>query len=303
MFIIKYKKIFFLIAVILVVGSIVVMAVRGFNVGVDFTGGSVLDVAYSAQRPSIAVLQTEVNTVSPDAQIQYSGTNDVLIRTAPINEDVKDNILAALGANGSAPTETSFDTIGPSVGHELRSQSIISIIIISLAIILFIAFAFRKVSKPISSWTYGLIAIVVLVHDVVLPAGFFALLHLQVDTLFVVGLLTILGISINDTIVVFDRIRENLHLHESKKTDESFAQIVGKSINQTFTRSIMTSVAVLITLAALFLFGPAATHTLAIAMFLGMFFGTYSSIFLAAPLLVVWNDYKTKRGAKELKKA
>ena len=261
-----------------------------------------LEVSYDTARPSMAVLNSEVKQIVPNAEIQYSGSNEVLIQTAPINEQVKSNILAALGSDGNHPTQLSFNTIGPSVGHELRSQAIISIIIISIAIILFIAFAFRKVAKPISSWTYGLIAIVVLVHDVVIPAGFFSLLHLQVDTLFVVGLLTILGISINDTIVVFDRIRENLHVRETSKSSETFAQTVGKSISQTFTRSIMTSVAVLIALAALYLFGPDATRTLSIAMFLGMFFGTYSSIFLAAPLLVVWNDFKT-RNVSSTKKA
>jgi preprotein translocase subunit SecF len=148
---------------------------------------------------------------------------------------------------------------------------------------------------------YGLIAIVVLVHDVVIPAGFFSFCGLQVDTLFVVGLLTILGVSINDTIVVFDRIRENLHTNETKHIKEDFAHVVGKSINQTFVRSIMTSVTVLIALGALYLFGPEATHTLSIAMFLGMFFGTYSSIFLASPLLVVWNDYKMKKAANSHK--
>jgi len=135
------------------------------------------------------------------------------------------------------------------------------------------------------------------VHDVVVPAGFFSLLGIQIDTLFVVGLLTILGISINDTIVVFDRIRENLKTNETHHVTEDFGHTVGKSIAQTFTRSIMTSVTVLIALAALYLFGPQTTRTLSTAMFLGMFFGTYSSIFLAAPLLVVWNNFKHKKAA------
>jgi preprotein translocase subunit SecF len=167
-------------------------------------------------------------------------------------------------------------------------------IIVSLATILFIAFAFRKVSKPVSSWVYGFVAISVLLHDVIIPAGFFAFMGMQVDTLFIVGLLTILGVSINDTIVVFDRIRENLHHNETKHVQEDFAHTVGKSIEQTFVRSVMTSVTTMIALGALYLFGPDATRNLAITMFLGMFFGTYSSIFIASPLLVVWNNYKNK---------
>lgn len=297
MFIIKYKKIFFALAVILVGGSIVTMIVKGFNVGVDFTGGSVLEVSYD-NRPSVDIIKGHVLPIYPDAQIQDVGTSDIMIRTAPIDEAGKDKIIAALSFDNSHATEKRFNTIGPSVGKELRSKAIISVIIVSLAIILFIAFAFRKVSRPISSWAYGLIAIVVLVHDVAVPAGFFSLFGFQVDTLFVVGLLTILGVSINDTIVVFDRIRENLSLNEAKHNKESFAETVGKSINQTFVRSVMTSVTVLIALAALYLFGPETTRTLAIAMFLGMFFGTYSSIFLASPLLVVWNNWKGKKSEK-----
>lgn len=293
MFIIKYKKIFFAIALILVGGSIAAMITRGFKIGVDFTGGSVLEVAYDV-RPSIDVIKDKVLTLRPDAQIQEVGTNDIRVRTETIDQPTKDTLLAALSTETNHATEKRFNTIGPSVGEELRNKAKWSITIVSLAIVLFIAFAFRKVSKPISSWAYGIIAIVVLVHDVVLPAGFFAFLGLQVDTLFVVGLLTILGVSINDTIVVFDRIRENLHFNETKHIKEDFAHTVGKSLNQTFVRSIMTSLTVLIALAALYLYGPEATHNLAITMFLGMFFGTYSSIFIASPLLVVWNNYKNK---------
>ncbi len=294
MFIIKYKKIFFALAFILVAGSIVAMAINGFKLGVDFTGGSVLEVSYD-KRPSTEVIKGHILPIRPDAQIQEVGTNDLMVRTEPVDQAGKDVILSALSFDDSHATEKRFNTIGPSVGKELRSKAILSVIIMSLVIILFIAFAFRKVSKPISSWAYGLIAIVVLVHDVVIPAGFFAILGLQVDTLFVVGLLTILGVSINDTIVVFDRIRENLHTNETKKIKEDFSYTVGKSINQTFVRSIMTSLTVLIALAALWVFGPEATRNLSIAMFLGMFFGTYSSIFLASPLLVVWNNWKNKK--------
>lgn len=296
MFIIKYKKLFFIIAVILVGGAIAVMAAKGFRMGVDFTGGSVLEVSYD-QRPSVEVIKGHLLPLRPDAQVQEIGANDLMVRTEPIDQVEKETILTALSFDDAHATEKRFNTIGPSVGKELRSKSILSVIIMSIVIILFIAFAFRKVSKPISSWTYGLIAIVVLVHDVVIPAGFFSLLGLQIDTLFVVGLLTILGVSINDTIVVFDRIRENLHVNETKKIKEDFGYVVGKSVRQTFVRSIMTSVTVLIALAALWVFGPESTRNLSIAMFLGMFFGTYSSIFLASPLLVVWNNFKNKQKA------
>lgn len=294
MFVIKFKKIFFAIAILLVVGSLAIMASRGFVWGVDFTGGSVLEVSY-ATRPDIGSIKKAVTTVSPEAQVQAIGSDGVMIRTGVIDQAQKEIILSAVSLEDSLAVEKRFNTIGPSVGSELRSKAIIAIIIVSLATILFIAFVFRKVSKPISSWVYGIIAIAVLVHDVLIPAAFFSFFGLQVDTLFIVGLLTILGVSINDTIVVFDRIRENLHINETKHIHESFADTVGKSIQQTMVRSVMTSVTVLIALAALYLYGPTATHNLAITMFLGMFFGTYSSVFIASPLLVVWNDYKNKK--------
>jgi preprotein translocase subunit SecF len=223
MFIIKYKKIFFALAIILVGGSIAAMIFKGFNVGVDFTGGSVLEVSYDV-RPSTELIKGHILPLRPDAQIQEAGTNDVMIRTEPIDQATKDTLLTALSFDNSHATEKRFNTIGPSVGKELRSKAILSVVIVSLAIILFIAFAFRKVTKPISSWVYGLIAIVVLVHDVAVPAGFFSFFGLQVDTLFVVGLLTILGVSINDTIVVFDRIRENLHTNETKTYQGGFCE-------------------------------------------------------------------------------
>lgn len=294
MFIIKYKKVFFAIAILLVGGSFAAMITKGFKVGVDFTGGSVLEVSYD-NRPSTELIKGHILPLHPGAQIQEVGANDIMVRTETIDQATKDTILKALSFDNSIATEKRFNTIGPSVGKELRTKAILLVIIVSLAIILFIAFVFRKVSKPISSWVYGVIAVTVLAHDVIIPAGFFALFGLQVDTLFVVGLLTILGVSINDTIVVFDRIRENLHFNETKHVKEDFAYTVGKSINQTLVRSVMTSVTVLIALAALYIFGPEATRNLSIVMFLGMFFGTYSSIFLASPLLVVWNNYKNSK--------
>lgn len=294
MFIIKYKKIFFAIAILLLGASITAMVTRGFVVGVDFTGGSVLEVAYQ-NRPDVEQVKPAVIAIEPTAQVQEVGQNNIKVRTETIDQQTKDKVMEALSPEGYSAREIRFNTIGPSVGQELATKAKWSIIIVSIAIVLFIAFTFRKVSKPISSWVYGLIAVAVLVHDVVIPAGYFAFTGMQVDTLFVVGLLTILGVSINDTIVVFDRIRENLHVNETKHISESFEQTVGKSVQQTFVRSLMTSVTVLIALAALYLYGPEATHSLAITMFLGMFFGTYSSIFLAAPLLVVWNDFKNKK--------
>jgi preprotein translocase subunit SecF len=198
--------------------------------------------------------------------------------------------------------EDQFNSVGPTIGAELLQKAWIAIALVIISIIIFIAFAFRGVSKPVESWKYGVVAIITLVHDILIPTGLFAVLgqthNAEVDSLFIVALLTILGISINDTIVVFDRIRENLRKNHDKSKHEEFDAVVSKSIKQTLTRSINTSVAVVIVLAALWLLGPASTHDFALTLIVGMVAGTYSSIFLAAPLLVVWNGF-SNRGKKK----
>jgi preprotein translocase subunit SecF len=186
--------------------------------------------------------------------------------------------------------EDQFTTVGPTLGAELLRKAWIALGLVMLCIILFIAFAFRHVSKPVASWKYGVVAIVTLLHDVLIPAGLFAFLGFydgaEIDSLFIVALLTILGISINDTIVVFDRIRENLRLNEERHKQETFESVVGRSIKQTLSRSLNTSLTVIIVLFSLFLVGPVSTKDFALTLIVGMVAGTYSSIFLAAPLLV-----------------
>jgi len=207
-------------------------------------------------------------------------------------------LQALSGGEKNEAKETNFNSIGPSVGAELTRKAIISVILVSLAIICFIAFAFRKVSKPVSSWKYGLIAVVALLHDVIIPSGIFALLShfygAELDTLFVVAVLTILGLSVSDTIVIFDRIRENSkEQNDNRQTD--FKTIVGSSLDQSFVRSIATSMTVILVLLALVFFGPESTKYFALMLTAGMFFGTYSSIFLASPLLVLVEETQKKK--------
>jgi preprotein translocase subunit SecF len=175
-----------------------------------------------------------------------------------------------------------------------------SIILVSLGIVIFIAIAFRKVSYPVKSWKYGIVAITTLLHDVAIPTGVFVALsyfyNIEIDTLFVVSILTILGLSVSDTIVVFDRIRENLR----SKNNGNFEEIVGKSISEVYQRSIATALSVILALIALAIWGPDSTRLLAIMLTAGMFFGTYSSIFLASPLLVLWQESSDRN--KNLKK-
>lgn len=288
MFVIKYKKIFLSISLVLVVLSIIAVFVFGLKFGIDFKGGAQLEVVYNGE---VVPNQFEVEEhLSPlelgSILIQPTGDSGYIIKTRDLTEAEHVSMLGALGTD---VTEKSFTSIGPSVGKELARKAIILFILVSLGIIFFIAFSFRKVSKPISSWKYGLIAIITLIHDVLISVGIFVLLsHVfgtEVDTLFVVAVLTILGLSVSDTIVVFDRIRENLRLAKWK----TFEETVGNSLTQVYTRSIMTSLTVIIVLLSLVFFGPTSTKVFALMLTAGMFFGTYSSIFLASPLLVFLN--------------
>ncbi|MEI6659901.1 MAG: protein translocase subunit SecF [bacterium] len=287
MFIIKHRKVFVTISALLVLGSIASIFFFGLKLGIDFKGGSQQVVEYKTTRPAQSVVEGQIAKLSlGETLVQQEGTVGYSIKTRALSETERAGLVTALGTDAR---EVSFTSIGPSVGAELVRKSIISFILVSLGIIFFIAFSFRKVSKPVSSWKYGFIAIVTLVHDVMIPIGaFVALSHIygtELDTLFVVAILTILGLSVSDTIVVFDRIRENIRIGQWK----TFEETVGHSLMQVYTRSIATSSTVIIVLLALVFFGPASTKVFAMMMTAGMFFGTYSSIFLASPLLVMVN--------------
>lgn len=292
MFVIKYKKVFVIISTLLVVLSITSIATFGIKFGIDFKGGAVTEVTYKNTLPVQSDVEAMVKNANiGEAIIQQVGSNGYSIKTRSLSEIERTTLLTSLGKDAE---EKSFTSVGPSVGHELIRKSIISFILVSLGIILFIAFSFRKVSKPVSSWKYGLIAIGTLIHDILIPVGVFVIVsHIhgtEVDTLFVVAILTILGLSVSDTIVVFDRIRENLRIGKWK----SFEETVGNSLQQVYTRSIMTSLTVILVLLSLVFFGPESTRNFAIMLTAGMFFGTYSSIFLASPLLVLWNNLSNK---------
>lgn len=292
MFIIKHKKIFVWISIVLVTLSIIAIATFGLNLGIDFKGGSLTEVEYSTVRPEQSVVETDLSTLSlGQALVQPIGEKGYSIKTRAVSDKEHQAILASLGADA---VEKSFTSIGPSVGAELVRKSILSFILVSLGIIFWIAFSFRKVSKPVSSWKYGLIAIVTLIHDIMIPVGVFAVLShiygVEVDTLFVVAVLTVLGLSVSDTIVVFDRIREKIRVGHFK----TFGETVGNSIAQVYTRSIATSATVIIALLALVFFGPKSTKVFAMMLTAGMFFGTYSSIFLASPLLVFVEGWQKK---------
>ncbi len=292
MFIINHKKVFVIISAILVSLSIASLVIFGLKFGIDFKGGSFLEVEYTNARPNQTIIEEAIKPLNiGEVLIQPMGTNGYSIKSRDINERERASVMSTLGEN---VVEKSFTSIGPSVGAELVRKSIMSFILVVLGIIFWIAYSFRKVSKPVSSWKYGFIAIIALIHDVIIPVGIFTVIGhfygVEVNTLFVVAVMTILGLSVSDTIVVFDRIRENIR----KGGQKTFEETIGKSINQVYTRSIATTATVLIVLISLIILGPVTTKVFAIMLAAGMFFGTYSSLFLASPLLVILNNSQKK---------
>ena len=273
------------------IGSIVAILVWGFNPGIDFKGGSLLEINYATARPGMDLLNKTLAPLSLDQSVRPTGETGYIIRLKSITEEERLGMIKALASESfGAPEVKRFDSIGPLLGKEALTKSIVSIAFVLLAIVLFITFAFRKVSEPVASWKYGLITVFALLHDVLVPTGVFvALGHFagfEVDTLFVTALLVILGFSVHDTIVVFDRVRENLKHAHVNRTKKTFEEIVGDSISQTFIRSINTSLTTVLALFVLYFIGPEVTKHFSLALLVGIIAGTYSSIFLGSPLLV-----------------
>ena len=292
MFIIRHRNIFFAITGALIAASLIVLAVFGLRLSIDFTGGTLVGVSYEQGRPPAIELDTALKEAGfKNYSLREAGERNVMLRTGSISNDERENLVAIFSLDGKYPaTVDQLSEIGPTIGAELRQKALISIALVMLCILLFIAYAFRKVSQPVSSWIYGLVALVTLVHDIVIPVGFFAILgHFAgaaIDTLFVTAILTVLGFSVHDTIVVFDRTRENLRLNHERGRKEDFADTAGRELSQTLTRSINTSLAVISTLLILFFLGPASSRDFALTILVAILAGTYSSIFLATPLLV-----------------
>ena len=292
----KNLNYFFILPLVLSVLALVAIGLWGLKPGIDLSGGTLMQVSYTGALPTVAQVQTVAKPLNlGELRVQPSGTAGYTIRVRALTEAEHLSLGQSLATLGNVH-EDQYTSVGPIIGTELLHKGLLALGLVTICIILFIAFAFRAVSKPVASWKYGVVAIITLAHDVLIPTGVFAFLgHLngaEVDSLFIVGLLTILGISINDTIVVFDRVRENLALNEMHHKREAYDEVVGRSIMQTLARSINTSLTVVIVLAALAILGPATTRDFAITLIIGMVAGTYSSIFLAAPLLVFWEKHQ-----------
>lgn len=295
MFIIKHRKIWYAFSLIVIIASLFFVFKFGLKQGIDFTGGSLMEIEY-VSAPDINAIRQKIGELSlGNAVVQPSGDKDLIVRMKDITEEQHQKVLSVV-LNSGQGKEIRFDSIGPIIGKELKNKSIYAMIFVVIMIILYIAFAFRKVSRPISSFYYGLMAVAALVHDVTLPVGVFAVLGhyhgVEVDTLFVTALLTVLGFSVHDTIVVFDRIRENLKNAGNKN---NFEEVVGFSVNQTIGRSVNTSLTVILVLLAMFFFGGESTKYFSLALLIGVAIGTYSSIFLASPLLVTIQKLKARK--------
>ncbi len=293
--IVRHSKIWFAISGALSIASIVAILVFGLQLGIDFTGGTLMEVKFENTVSSEDVRST-IQELGYSPTTQTGDDNVVIVRMESIDREAHDAITATLQERHGAFEETRFDSIGPVIGKELKQKSIIAVIILLALIVVYVAWSFRTVAKPIASWKYGVLTIVTALHDVLIPLGVFAVLGkvagYQLDTAFIAAILTILGYSINDTIVIFDRVRENLTLN--RHSDEPFSEVVNRSIVQSFGRSINTSLTTLLVLLAVFFFGGVTTKPFILTLIIGIVSGAYSSIFLASPLLVTWEKFTKK---------
>lgn len=299
--IIGKKYLYFLLSLIVIIPGVISLLLFGLNLSIDFTGGTMITVSVPKQADQKAansvagILQKEGLRVSST----QTSSNLVLVRTQLMDQTQDKGFVSDLGNRIKGAKQEEFESIGPTIGAETTTNAILAVIIASLFIILYITWSFRKVPKPASSFRFGICAIIALVHDVLVVVGIFAILGhffgVEVDSLFLTALLTVIGFSVHDTIVVFDRIRENLR----RVSGLPFSKVVNESILQTLDRSLNTSLTVVLVLLALLLFGGDSIRWFVVALLVGVISGTYSSIFNASPLLVVWQELSDKFSKKK----
>jgi len=324
MFVILYRKIFLIITAVLIVGSLAIISFLGLKAGIDFAGGSLTEVIYTESVPDKVDLENVISELdlggfSVQESVSESGYDGYLVRTRDLTEEERvlvANTALSLGEGGEV---SRFTSVGPVMGKELRDKAMWAIAGVALIIILYVAFAFAGIGKPVSSWIYGGITIFVLIHDILIPTAVISILgHIkgvEVDVLFVMALLAILGYSVNNTIVIFDRVRENLVKNRTERKikrneigvvreeveytlTRPFNDIVGESVSQTLARSINTSITTLLALTALYFIGGSVTSIFALTLIIGVIAGTFSSICIASSLLVVYAEHKVDNQKK-----
>ena len=291
MFIITHRGFFFWLTGLILAAALGAILLWGLPLGIDFTGGSLMQINYDKARPELSDIQTKLDSLPiGHALVRAEGENGVSIRTRTMTPDEHGTVLAALSADVPSATEVAYTSVGPALGSQFANKALWAIGAVILVIVLYIAFAFRHVSRPVPSWGYGLTVVAMLVIDLIVHAGFFAayahFTGAEVDSLFIVAMLALLGYVVNDIIVIFDRIREHLHTNEKTGLRESFEDTIGKSISETMTRSINTALTVALALIVLIFLGAPATRTFALVMLVGVVAGTFSSITRSAPLLI-----------------
>lgn len=284
--IIKHRKIYFTISIILLSASLFSLIIWGLKLGIDFTGGALIEISYLEERLSNQEIQEKLADLDlGQINIQPIGEKSVLLRLKEIDEDTHQEILSKL----DYPIEERFESVGPLIGKELKSKAIWAISLALLVIVLYIAWAFRKVYRPIASWQYGLVAIVALFHDIFITLGFFSFFchfkEIEIGLPFVAAFLTILGYSVNNSIVIFDRVRENL----LKTNWTDFKEVINLSINQSLTRCLNTALTTLFVLLAVFFLGGESIKYFSLALIVGIIIGTYSSIFITSSLIIAWH--------------
>lgn len=331
----RIRHVSFVGAGLLSLASIVVLVLWGLRPGIEFTGGSLVEVSFATGRPSVPEVEAALRPLNfGNTIVQPVGEDKMVMKLRFLSEEEHQRVLAALeqtfalsvtsSAEVQAPENTiqvvagegievdassiisttspaqlgvqeqRFETIGPAVSSQLRNRAVFAVIAVTLAIVVYVAYTFRGVSKPVASWKYGVTAIIALTFDLVVTLGILVALGkftgVEIDIPIVVALLTILGYAVNDTIVVFDRVRENL----TKRGTHEFATSVNLGVNQTMARSLITGLGTLFVLAALFFYGGTTIKYFALTLIIGIILGTWSSIFLASPLLIVWHKWKEK---------
>lgn len=301
--IIGRKNLYFLISFLVIIPGLVSLFLFGLKLSIEFTGGSRTTLTFSKSVTPETTAKVKEIFAKNEAEIvtaQASG-NDLILRAGLITEKQDAAIVADIQKMDAGAKQESFESIGPTIGAETTMKAFYSILLASLLIVIYIAVSFRKMPRPASSLRFGICAILAVLHDVLAVIGIFSILghfmHVEVDSLFITAILTMIGFSVHDTIVVFDRIRENL----LRVSGVPFATIVNTSILQTIVRSLNTSLTAILVLLTLLVFGGESVRWFVVALLLGIVSGTYSSIFNAAPLLVVWHEWDQKRKSKTTK--
>ncbi|HLD02006.1 MAG TPA: protein translocase subunit SecF [Patescibacteria group bacterium] len=295
--IIVKKNLFFLFSLIVIIPGIISLFLYGLNLSIDFTGGSrsTYLIPKNQQEKTIESLENVYEKNNVDVVTVQRAGDQVVIRTKPLDEKQNKTVVTEAQKINKTLKQDEFETVGPTIGNETTIKALQAIVVASILIMIYIAISFRKVPKPTSSLRFGVITVITLIHDVLVLLGVFSILghflHVEVDNLFLTALLTVMGFSVHDTIVVFDRIRENL----LRVSGVPFAKIVNDSILQTLVRSLNTSLTAVLVLLALLLFGGESIKWFVVALLIGIISGTYSSIFNAAPLLVLWDELKEKK--------